>query len=332
MAVQYPCPSCGASLAYDIDSGRMLCEHCGTSCEVMDVAGKGDGEEYKVYHCNSCGAEMITDDNTAATICAFCATPNLMEARLEGKWKPTRLIPFRISREKAKELFRSWTRKGIFTPNAFRSQSMLDGVVGMYIPFWLYDISAEVRIRANCTKIHKRTLGDWIETITEHYDVYREVKSSFDKIPADASTRMPDSAMDALEPYQQENLQTFYMPYLAGFQADKYDLDASELEARVKDKVQKTVIQEAMGTINGYSTTRVANQEIRMDTYDEEYVLLPVWMLTYRYKDKAYTLAMNGQTGKLIGTLPASRMKMAAWFAGMSAALFGVFTLIGGLV
>lgn len=332
MAVQYPCPSCGASLAYDIDSGKMLCGHCGTSCEVEAVAGKGDGEDYKVYHCNSCGAEMITDDNTAAALCAFCGTPNLMEARLEGKWKPTRLIPFRISGEKAKEIFRGWTRKGIFTPKAFRSQSMLDGIVGMYIPFWLYDIDTEVHLRVNCARIHKRTAGDWIETITEHYDVYREVASSFDKIPADASTRMPDSIMDALEPYQHEALRMFYMPYLAGFQADKYDLDASQLETRVKDKLQKAVMQEAMATISGYSTMAVASQEVRMDTHDEEYVLLPVWMLTYRYKDQAYTLAMNGQTGKLVGALPTSRAKMAAWFAGMSVALFGVFTLIGGLI
>lgn len=49
------------------------------------------------------------------------------------------------------------------------------------------------------------------------------------------------------------------------------------------------------------------------------YALLPVWLLNTRYKDKLYTFAMNGQTGKFIGELPVCKKKYWGYFAGMFA-------------
>lgn len=51
---------------------------------------------------------------------------------------------------------------------------------------------------------------------------------------------------------------------------------------------------------------------------------MPVWMLTTRYKEKTYTFAMNGQTGRFIGNLPVSFAKAVGWFAGITAGLSAV--------
>ena len=32
--------------------------------------------------------------------------------------------------------------------------------------------------------------------------------------------------------------------------------------------------------------------------------MLPVWMVNINYKNKKYTFAMNGQTGKMVGDIP----------------------------
>lgn len=34
------------------------------------------------------------------------------------------------------------------------------------------------------------------------------------------------------------------------------------------------------------------------------YAMAPVWILTTKYAGKAYTFMMNGQTGKMVGSLP----------------------------
>ena len=52
-------------------------------------------------------------------------------------------------KKKAQELFRAWTRKGLFTPGVFRKQSTLETVTGLYVPFWLYDLGVNVRMQAD---------------------------------------------------------------------------------------------------------------------------------------------------------------------------------------
>ena len=37
--------------------------------------------------------------------------------------------------------------------------------------------------------------------------------------------------------------------------------------------------------------------------------MAPVWILTTRYDDKPYTFMMNGQTGKMVGSLPYDKVK-----------------------
>ncbi len=63
-------------------------------------------------------------------------------------------------------------------------------------------------------------------------------------------------------------------------------------------------------------------------------MLLPVWFMTYKHKNKDYFFAMNGQTGKINGALPVSAGKLAAWSAGICAAMAALFVLLtnfGGL-
>ena len=52
---------------------------------------------------------------------------------------------------------------------------------------------------------------------------------------------------------------------------------------------------------------------------------------SYRYKGKTYLLAMNGQTGKMVGNLPMSGRQMAKWFGICAGAAFTI-CMIGGLL
>ena len=40
------------------------------------------------------------------------------------------------------------------------------------------------------------------------------------------------------------------------------------------------------------------------------YAMVPVWILTTRYKDEPYTFMMNGQTGEVVGSLPIDEGKL----------------------
>ena len=369
MVVTYKCPGCGAPMVFDPDSQKLTCDHCQTELTVREYEEKygepllrddpeedpfaGHGEEtveteeegervsfedgptmdVKKYHCSACGAELVTDEATAASVCSFCSSPALVEERLEAK-RPAQVIPFRITREQAVERFRNWTRSGLFTPRDFRSQSTIDKITGIYVPFWLVDYKANVKLHAHCTRTRVTRRGDTEYIYTDHYDVRRDLDAGYSKIPLDASVKMDDATMDLLEPFDYRELKEFEMPYLSGYMAEVYSYTDKDMEGRGKHRVRDYAVNTARSTITGYSGTQILEQRLRIDETGAEYVMLPVWMLNYRYQGKDYQFALNGQSGKLVGTLPLSKGRMAGWLAGLTGGIFAAITLImtiGGL-
>jgi hypothetical protein len=118
------------------------------------------------------------------------------------------------------------------------------------------------------------------------------------------------------------------MPYLSGFLSEKYNYTSDEMKERVEQRIKQYASTAARNTINGYASVAVIDENIRMKNTKTQYVLLPVWMLNYRYLSKNYVFALNGQTGKVVGNLPISKGKMAGWFTGVAAVAFAVVKLI----
>lgn len=293
--------------------------------------------EVTEYHCQNCGAVLITDTQTTATTCSFCGAGVVLSDRLTGNLAPAKIIPFTISKEQAQEAFVKWCKKGLLTPGDFMNADRIKNIAGLYVPFWLYDINGRGEVEATCTRVRSYTTGDWIYTETKYYYVYRKADLNYLRIPCDASQKMDDNLMDKLEPYQYSNLKDFNMPYLAGFVAEKYDFDDTQLLPRVKDRVGSYVDSYIRSTINGYTSVTYNRKDINIRQKRADYTLMPVWMVCYDYKQAERNFAMNGQTGKIVGKPPLSMTKIAAWFAGISMGTFIILKLItlvlgGGLV
>ena len=83
----------------------------------------------------------------------------------------------------------------------------------------------------------------------------RSIDLNYLKVPVDASEKMNDTLMDKLEPYGYEELKDFNTPYLAGYIAEKYNYDDSQLFPRVQSRINNYVESYISSTISGYSTT-----------------------------------------------------------------------------
>jgi len=137
----------------------------------------------------------------------------------------------------------------------------------------------------------------------------------------DGSSKMDDSFMESIEPYHYEQMESFDMAYLTGYLADKYDVPSESGEERIRDRVDQTIRDNLQSSLIGYATVVPTSRNLHIDHSKARYVLLPVWMLNTRYKDKIYTFAMNGQTGKITGAFPCCPKRTAGWFAAISAAV-----------
>ena len=80
-------------------------------------------------------------------------------------------------------------------------------------------------------------------------------------------------------------------------------------------------IKQRMFTNNGTMLDSTTNymalvsrrQFDRIDTLSWDYMMLPVWFMTFDYKGKLWEYAVNGQSGKAAGELPISKGKLAAF-------------------
>lgn len=344
----YQCPGCTGPLQFSAATGKLECEYCGSgftveeieafyaekneqaeaAAEVCQEAQGWNEQTVRAYSCPSCGAELLCDMTTAATSCPYCGNPTVVPGQFADTRKPDYVIPFKMDKEAAVSALKQHYKGKPLLPGSFAKESHLEDVKGVYVPFWLFDGEAAADVTFSATRSHVHTTPKERITTTEHYRVARSGRVSFEKVPVDGSTKMPDSHMDAIEPFDYTQMEPFSMAYLPGFLADKYDVDAEGSSERARERCRNSAIAAMEETVTGYSTCSVQHSNVQVRQSGVHYALLPVWLLSTKWQDQNYLFAMNGQTGKLIGDLPVSKGKLALWFFG----LFAVFAAIGCLL
>ncbi len=283
------------------------------------------------YSCPSCGAQLICEETTGAASCPYCGNPTVIPGQFAGGLKPNFVIPFKLDQKAAEAALKNYYQGKKFLPDGFASANRIREIRGVYVPFWLFDGEAEADARFRATNTRTYTRGDFAITETDHYHVRRAGSVPFEKIPVDASSKMPNAHMDAIEPFDYSELQPFSTAYLPGFLADRYDVTAESSAARADDRAGNTALAAMQGDVIGYATCVRTEQKVTLHRGKVHYALLPVYMLATQWQGQSYLFAMNGQTGKLIGDLPVDRKKYWAWFAGIAAgvtAVLGTFLML----
>ena len=351
--VQYQCPNCGGEMKFNPENQLFDCEWCMskfTEDEIKEVFAQNENhpldtadpesaqrdEEFadgnNLYECKNCGAEIVSDANTAATFCCYCHSPVMLTGRLSAEFRPDKVIPFRYTNDQAKKAFLDWAGKKKFTPTGFTSDAQLEKITGLYVPFWLADCRINATYEGEGHIVHTRTQGDYRVTDTKIFAVSRAAYMNYNGIPNDGSSKIEDDLMEAIEPFDYKDLKDFSMSYLSGFYADKYDVDKIAVLPRIKARVESGAIGVLKESIKGYTGITDLRKNVNIIKTDWRYMLMPVWFMNFRYKDKDYQFVMNGQTGKMAGKLPLSAGKLAGFGIGLFAVLAVLFILIGGVL
>ncbi len=297
-----------------------------TSDLSRDWGAEADG--LRVYSCPSCGAELICDQSTAATACPYCGNPAIVPGQFSGALRPDSILPFRLSKDDAVQALHAHYKGKPFLPRSFTSANHIEQIQGVYVPFWLFDGGAEgaASYRASNTNVYET--GDYEITETRHYHVVRAGSLAFEKIPVDASSKMPDDHMDSIEPFDYAQLRPFSTAYLPGYLADKYDVTIDDSRDRADTRCRETLAQALRDTVTGYGACVTEREDIALRRGKVHYALLPVWMLSTKWRGQDFLFAMNGQTGKLVGDLPTDRGRFWGMFAAIAAPLTVALTAI----
>ena len=324
-SVSYKCPNCSAPLSFLPGNDKVTCEYCGTEFEVKVIEemfakqeeraaqaeeakeAKWDtehaGSEFsedetaflKSFTCSTCGAELVCDENTMATECCYCGNPTMIPSRFKGMLKPDYVIPFKKSKEDAVEALKKFYEGRKLLPDEFTANNRVEDIQPMYVPFWLFDseVTASAAFKAENDVVFDT--ADAVVTETSVYDVERAGSMKFERIPVDGSEKMDDAYMESIEPFDYSEM----VPFIP--RADK--------------RVEYSAAGVLEETVTGYMRSQMESCAVRKDVGSVKYALVPVWILTTRYKNQPYTFMMNGQTGKFIGSLPWDKGKATKYQA-----------------
>ena len=335
--LEYKCPACGGALNFDSGVQMMKCPYCDTEFDVaalqeMDSVlqqeqpsdytwetqpesqwTEDETENLRTYICKSCGGEIVGDLNTAATNCPYCDNPVVMAGQFTGDLRPDLVVPFRFDKEQAKAALTKHLSKKPLLPSLFKSQNRIESIQGIYVPFWLFDTQVDAHLRYSATRIHHWSDARYNYTRTSFYSLIRDGSIAFDNVPIDASSKISNELMESIEPYDMSQAVDFQTAYLAGYLADKYDVEAETCKTRVNERIRVSTEQSFAQTTVGYATVTPQSSNLRLNGGRVRYALLPAWILTTRWQDKVYTFAMNGQTGKMVGNLPVDLKRFLAY-------------------
>ena len=106
--------------------------------------------------------------------------------------------------------------------------------------------------------------------------------------------------------------------YLAGYLADKYDVDAEQSIPRANARIRKSTEDAFAATVNGYTTVTKEDGSIRLRDGNVTYAFFPVWLLNTTWNGQNYLFAMNGQSGKMVGDLPLDKAAYRKWLFGLT--------------
>jgi hypothetical protein len=71
----------------------------------------------------------------------------------------------------------------------------------------------------------------------------------------DASTKMDNTIMESIEPFDYTQMVDFETAYLSGYLADKYDVEHTLGEERIRQRVSTTLDDQIHASMIGYATT-----------------------------------------------------------------------------
>lgn len=321
------CPSCYGVMDFDPTTGGLTCPFCGHTeaipvseeapkeAEEQDLASADKiencnwGVQKKTVICKSCGGESIYDALEIASVCPFCGSNQVMEAYDQNTMAPGGVVPFAITDKQASDLFKSWIKRKWFCPKMAKESAKAKSFKGIYLPYWTFD-----------AKTHSEYVGEYgidkkrdDRIVTNWYAVRGSSSLAFDDELVCGTTKHSGSMLQGIEPYRTAENKTYKPEYVAGFAAERYSIGIKEAWEMAKQSMKYRIRQTIeIGIKRQHHADRVRNLRITTKYSDltYKYLLLPVWISSYKYQDKVYQFMVNGQTGKVSGKIPISVPKV----------------------
>jgi DNA-directed RNA polymerase subunit RPC12/RpoP len=355
---QYRCPACGGELTFQPKDGALVCPFCKRTEAIPASKEQVVERSYEEYlktrpedlqklsekacqvTCEGCGAAVTFEPPDVAAQCPFCGAPIVNQPKsADALIAPQGLLPFALSLEQALDAVRQWIKSRWFLPDALKKAFRQESIFGVYLPFWTFgaaSISYYIGMRGDYyyeTETYTTTdqSGNQVtETRQIQHTAWSPAEGMVQRIFSDllipATTSLPAQRLEELQPWDLPALKPYEPAYLAGFKANRYQLDPGQGFEVAKEEMQGVIADDVRSDIGG-NEQQIESVSTSYTAVTFKHLLLPVWLCVYRFQNRVFHLMVNGRTGEVIGERPHSAAKIAVLVLLLLLAAFIIFLL-----
>lgn len=339
------CSGCGNFYRYSPDKGCLACSYCGNTIpleetqmtkelpfnkEVIEECCRWVGGV--LVKCESCGATFELHTNSMSENCPFCGTGHVIETKQIPGIQPTGVCPFLVDEDKVLPAFKNSFSGRSFVQKNITALFKDIRINGIYFPVFTFDCDTVSPYELHYATRHTRTVTRNGHTHTETYYSYHvgtgTIYHQFDDVTSIALRNEFDNNFHKIFNFDTNNASSFHEQFLAGYSAYRYDISIESSWDSACNIMDDTIKSLAIDEHNGVD--RVESFDCDTSYYDVtyKYILVPVYTITYKFKNKQYTAFMNGENGIISGPKHLSAGKIALFVIVMIiivAAVIGLF-------
>lgn len=333
----FPCPQCGADLVFHIGQQALKCPYCAYEEAIVLPAdeevkerdldamlkslvehhdkGRNSFEGMKELRCGGCGGTVVFQDTLTSSNCPYCATPIQLDKAVVAKDRIAvdGVLPFLVDHDKAAKSLADWVKSRWFAPNDFLSQGIRADFNGVYLPYWTFDAMTFTSYSGWRGENYTVTVGSGkdrrTETRTRWYPASGSFQRFFDDVLVVASKGLNENCIHELEPWPLPKVATYNQQMIAGFLSRTYDVQLPDGFEAARARIHSALEGDVRRRIGG-DKQRIDKMDVRHSAVTFKHLLLPVWMMAYRYHAKAFRVYVNACTGEVQGERPYSWVKI----------------------
>jgi hypothetical protein len=251
-----------------------------------------------------------------STSCAYCGSPIQREAAHRAQ--PDRVpvdavLPFAVDAPTAKANLARWVRSRWFAPGEFKRRGAQGKFEGVYLPYFTFDAMTATSYQGLRGRHYQETVGSGKDKRTVTRTEWTRVRGSFqrffDDLLVQASSSLPQPLLRKLEPWPLASCRPYTPEVLQGYLAHTYDVDLPQAFQVGRDRIESALNDEVKERIGG-DEQRIEEVHTQWSALSYKHLLLPVWLLAYRYGEKSYRVAINACSGEVQGERPWSALKI----------------------
>ncbi len=349
----FPCEECGADLEFHIGVQQLKCPYCGAEKEIQldedsqieeqdfdamlaEIRERKQNsqveDEHQEVRCDSCGSDVIFVGTLTSTECPYCASPIQRENIHRGGFRVPvdAVLPLKIDQPEAEAKIAAWVKSRWFAPTKFKRRGTRGEINGVYLPFWTFDSLTFTIYDGERGENYTTTVGtgDSKRTVTKTrwYSASGRFQRFFDDVLINATRKFSETHIDDLSPWPLHTCIPFTPEVLAGHFARTYDIELEDAFPVAKKLIDTAIYHDCEQRIGG-DKQRVHSVKSRYDAVTFKHLLLPIYLLAYRYHDKSYRVFVNAATGTVQGERPYSWVKITLAALGGLAAVLAFFAM-----